>query len=314
VTKSVIKANYRLVTGRNRGVVKAKMVDSARYYETRPDRQPEPEQRLEPHPEVEPQHQPEPQYRPAFDRDHDDLARKQVTRDLEHAEGTYAYRLVLSPGEDLRGEHLRDWTRQVMLEIERKHFQPSYLDHSAEYYGHSKQPLEPQLDRTLGRTNEPDHDRTPDRDLQPQLERQPDHQPDRDLKPREPDSGEPRMTWVGYAHEHQTDHPHTHVIAYTHDRINTAQFEHLRQSADKTLEYELDRQLDYEPYLDRDPTLEYRLRHLEPEPDLDRDLDREPRLEPELEGLHQRQKQFEPAPQPEPRQDRDHELEGPGFY
>jgi hypothetical protein len=301
VTKSVIKANYRISTGSNRGRIAAKMTDSARYYETRPDRQPEPQHRLEPHPEVEPQHQPEPLHRLAFDRDYDDLSRRQVTHDLEHAEGMYAYRLVLSPGEDLRGENLRDWTRQVMLEIERKHFQPSYLDRSAEYYGRSaeygglsKQAHEPQVDR--------------------QLERQPDHQPDRDFKPREPDVGEPRMTWVGYAHEHQTDHPHTHVIAYTHDRINTAEFDHLRQSADKTLEYELDRQLDYEPYLDRDPTLEYRLRHLEPEPDLDRDLDREPKFEPESEGPYQRQKQFEPAPQPEPRQDRDYELEGPGFF
>ena len=53
-------------------------------------------------------------YRMGFDGERDEIGKDEVYRHAERGEGDYAYRMVLSPGEDLSGEELKDWTRDVM--------------------------------------------------------------------------------------------------------------------------------------------------------------------------------------------------------
>ena len=58
------------------------------------------------------------QYRPGFDAERDEIGKDEVYRHAEQGEGDYAYRIVLSPGEELDGEELKEWTRDVMQGIE----------------------------------------------------------------------------------------------------------------------------------------------------------------------------------------------------
>ena len=57
-------------------------------------------------------------YRMGFDGDRDEIGKDEAYRHAERGEGDYAYRIVLSPGEDLSGEELKDWTRDVMQGLE----------------------------------------------------------------------------------------------------------------------------------------------------------------------------------------------------
>ena len=58
------------------------------------------------------------QYRSGFDSDRDEIGKDEAYRHAEQGEGDYAYRIILSPGEDLDGEELKDWTRDVMQGVE----------------------------------------------------------------------------------------------------------------------------------------------------------------------------------------------------
>jgi hypothetical protein len=57
-------------------------------------------------------------YRTGFDGERDEIGKDEAYRHAERDEGDYAYRIVLSPGEDLSGEELKDWTRDVMQGVE----------------------------------------------------------------------------------------------------------------------------------------------------------------------------------------------------
>src|SRR5215203_3060353 len=57
-------------------------------------------------------------YRMGFDGERDEIGKDEAYRRAERGEGDYAYWIVLSPGEDLSGEELKDWTRDVMQGIE----------------------------------------------------------------------------------------------------------------------------------------------------------------------------------------------------
>ena len=57
-------------------------------------------------------------YRMGFDGERDEIGKDEAYRHAERGEGDYAYRMVLSPGEDLSGEELKDWTRDVMQGVE----------------------------------------------------------------------------------------------------------------------------------------------------------------------------------------------------
>lgn len=58
------------------------------------------------------------EYRPGFDAENDELAKNEVYAGIEEAEGEYAYRIVLSPGEEMEAEELREWARDVMEPVE----------------------------------------------------------------------------------------------------------------------------------------------------------------------------------------------------
>jgi hypothetical protein len=92
----VVKANY-VRSGSEMG---ATMRASAQYYGHRPDAE-----------GVR-------RYRMGFDGERDEIGKDEAYRHAEQGEGDYAYRMVLSPGEDLSGEELKDWTRDVMQGVE----------------------------------------------------------------------------------------------------------------------------------------------------------------------------------------------------
>jgi hypothetical protein len=92
----VVKANYVPAGGGMRATMRA----SAQYYSHRPDA--EGSRR----------------YRMGFDGERDDIGKDEAYRHAERGGGDYVYRIVLSPGEDLSGEELKDWTRDVMQGIE----------------------------------------------------------------------------------------------------------------------------------------------------------------------------------------------------
>lgn len=66
--------------------------------------------------------------RTGFSRDHDELDTQTMKDLIEKSSGAYYYRMVLSPG----AEHdtsldLKDWTRDLMLELEGKHGEFPYV-------------------------------------------------------------------------------------------------------------------------------------------------------------------------------------------
>ena len=92
----MVKANYV----RSGGGMGATMRASAQYYGHRPDAE-----------GVR-------RYRMGFDGERDEIGKDEAYRHAEQGEGDYAYRMVLSPGEDLSGEEIKDWTRDVMQGVE----------------------------------------------------------------------------------------------------------------------------------------------------------------------------------------------------
>lgn len=60
--------------------------------------------------------------RNGFSRDQDDLDLQAMKAVIENADGTYYYRVVLSPGAPRDSDvDLKEWTRDLMLELEGKH-------------------------------------------------------------------------------------------------------------------------------------------------------------------------------------------------
>lgn len=95
MTRTVVKANY--LRGGGAG---AAMRASARYYGHRPDGEGNRG------------------YRAGFDAERDEIGKDEAYRQAEQGEGDYAYRIVLSPGEEMSREELRDWSRDVMQKVE----------------------------------------------------------------------------------------------------------------------------------------------------------------------------------------------------
>jgi hypothetical protein len=98
-TRTVAKANFvqsRGVKGSRRA--HAHMNNAGSYYATRPD-----EQGVH-------------QDREGFTMDEDHLERVEWHSEIAGMEGTHAYRIVLSPGEDIKGDELKEWTREMMSE------------------------------------------------------------------------------------------------------------------------------------------------------------------------------------------------------
>ncbi len=94
--RTVVKANYV----RAGGGASATMRASAHYYGHRPDADGAR------------------RYRLSFDAERDEIGKDEAYRRAEQGQGDYAYRMVLSPGEELDREELREWTRDVMQPVE----------------------------------------------------------------------------------------------------------------------------------------------------------------------------------------------------
>lgn len=58
------------------------------------------------------------EYRPGFDAENDQMPKNEVYERIEQGEGDYAYRIVLSPGQQMDAEELREWSRDVMEPVE----------------------------------------------------------------------------------------------------------------------------------------------------------------------------------------------------
>ncbi len=91
--------------------------------------------------------------RMGFSRDVDDLD-TQAMRDLiQQSDGTYYYRVVLSPGAEHDTDvNLKDWTRDVLLELEGKHGEFPYVaiehrDQTDHAHVHVVMVLDQKLDR-----------------------------------------------------------------------------------------------------------------------------------------------------------------------
>ena len=100
MTRMVVKANYVRAGGGASATASATMRASAHYYGHRPDGEANR------------------QYRAGFDAERDEIGKDEAYRRAEQGKGDYAYRIVLSPGEELDGEELRTWTRDVMQGVE----------------------------------------------------------------------------------------------------------------------------------------------------------------------------------------------------
>lgn len=58
------------------------------------------------------------EYRPGFDAENEEMSKNEVYGRIEQGEGNYVYRIVLSPGEEMEAEELREWARDVMEPVE----------------------------------------------------------------------------------------------------------------------------------------------------------------------------------------------------
>lgn len=58
------------------------------------------------------------EYRPGFDAENEEMPKNEVYERIEQGEGNYAYRVVLSPGQQMEAEDLREWARDVMEPVE----------------------------------------------------------------------------------------------------------------------------------------------------------------------------------------------------
>ena len=99
MTRTVVKANYVYAGGGRRSAVASKMGASGRYYANRPNEYGERQER------------------DAFSAEHDGLSKSEWRAALEASEGRYAYRMVMSPGEELRGDDLKRWTRETLQSL-----------------------------------------------------------------------------------------------------------------------------------------------------------------------------------------------------
>ena len=100
MTRTVVKANYVRAGGGASAIASATMRASAQYYGHRPDSDGAR------------------QYRLGFDAERDEIGKDEAYRRAEQGKGDYAYRIMLSPGEELDREELREWTRDVMQAVE----------------------------------------------------------------------------------------------------------------------------------------------------------------------------------------------------
>jgi hypothetical protein len=186
---------------------RGKVGASARYYGHRPNAEGQKE------------------WRPAFSETHGGLSKEEVKGLVGHAEGSHAYRMVLSPGKEMDEGELRTWTRDVMASgWERGWFggqaahEPSHYEEA--YYG------------ALGREYGEDFAR---------WERF------RDWSDRIGEEGPER--WVAWAHTDHTDNPHVHVIAFTDRRLERGDFAAVREEGDAWAErvVESRRELEQDP-------------------------------------------------------------------
>lgn len=115
------------------------------------------------------------QYRAGFDAERDEIGKDEAYRHAEQGEGDYAYRIVLSPGEELDGEELKAWTRDVMQGIE-----------------------------------------------------------------------EAGGSWMGFVHDDHTENAHTHVIAFTRERLEREDFAEMREEGDRSCELRLEARAEME--------------------------------------------------------------------
>ena len=58
------------------------------------------------------------EYRPGFDAENEEMPKNEVYERIEQGEGDYTYRIVLSPGQQMEAEELREWVRDVMEPVE----------------------------------------------------------------------------------------------------------------------------------------------------------------------------------------------------
>jgi hypothetical protein len=258
-TRTVIKANYTTAKSAGSGAaLQANMGESAKYYGTRAD---ELGQR---------------QDRYAFDSLRDDLGPNEVQDRLKSREPEYAYRMVVSPGRDLHGEHLRDWTRSVMREIERAHRQRSSdrerreqvkRDQGQREQAQRERAQRDRDGRERGQRLELDRQRglarDSGRDRQRSAERHTERHAERTSRGRDSTQQEPPapwkssgLTWVAFSHEGQTKHPHVHVIAYTDQKLKVPDFERLRQHGDRVVERSLVSERRYELSVKYDPSFD----------------------------------------------------------
>lgn len=96
MSPAVVKVNYVAMSAGGRAAAGA----SADYYAHRPGAEGERE------------------YRAGFDAENEEMSKNEVYSRIEEGEGEYAYRIVLSPGEEMDAGEIREWARDVMEPIE----------------------------------------------------------------------------------------------------------------------------------------------------------------------------------------------------
>jgi hypothetical protein len=155
VTRTVVKANYRFAGGGRLGGARSKMVASGMYYASRPNELGERQDRQ------------------AFTLDRDDLGRADWREEVNKLDGRFAYRMVLSPGEELRGEALKAWTRETLQSLDHHGSKLRWVGWSHE--DQTKHPHVHVIGFSAGRLEVPDFERIRvegDRQVQQVVERQ----------------------------------------------------------------------------------------------------------------------------------------------
>jgi hypothetical protein len=155
VTRTVVKANYRFAGGGRLGGARSKMNASGAYYASRPNELGERQERQ------------------AFTLERDDLNREEWREEVQQLEGRFAYRMVLSPGEELRGEALKAWTRETLQSLDNHGSKLRWVGWSHE--DQTKHPHVHVIGFSAGRLEVPDFERVRvegDRQVQQVLERQ----------------------------------------------------------------------------------------------------------------------------------------------